>query len=365
MKNKSVIVVFLLILCSLSIVNLLLPDKAVSESERRRLAQRPELSAEQLLSGKAMTAFDKYAMDQFVGREFFRGIKVLTEQHILGKSDTNGLFEASGGIYKIEYPLNEEKVKTLCEKLTALCARYFTEQRVYYAIVPDKNYYLPGDGKYLLMDYPKLTALMAEHMPKNAQYINLFGTLTTANYYKSDGHWRQETLQPVIGRLYEAMDIPVAVDLSQYAVHGYTPFYGAYYGQLVGMAPPDTLYWLESEEIANTAVHALGNGGMAQVPVYFEDGLSGMDAYDLFLHGAQPLLVLENKRDTSGRELIIFRDSFGSSLAPLLLPGYAKITLVDLRYITRELLGDYIDFEKQDILFLYSTTIINNSDIIR
>lgn len=59
-----------------------------------------------------------------------------------------------------------------------------------------------------------------------------------------------------------------------------------------------------------------------------------MDAYDLFLTGAAAFLILENKNNLGGRELVIFRDSFASSLAPLLMEGYSKITLIDLRYLS-------------------------------
>ena len=52
---------------------------------------------------------------------------------------------------------------------------------------------------------------------------------------------------------------------------------------------------------------------------------------------------------------------YGSSLAPLLASGYRTITLVDLRYLSSDQLDQYIDFEDQDVLFLYSTLLLNNS----
>ena len=70
---------------------------------------------------------------------------------------------------------------------------------------------------------------------------------------------------------------------------------------------------------------------------------------------------LENPENDTGKELIVFRDSFASSLIPLLVEGYDKITLVDTRYISPKILNKYIEFNNQDILFLYSTSIINNS----
>ena len=83
----------------------------------------------------------------------------------------------------------------------------------------------------------------------------------------------------------------------------------------------------------------------------------------MFLSGATALITVENPlaAPKTDRELIIFRDSFGSSLAPLLLSDYAKITLVDLRYIAWSYLKQFVEFDNQDILFIYGTTLLNDS----
>ena len=90
-----------------------------------------------------------------------------------------------------------------------------------------------------------------------------------------------------------------------------------------------------------------------------------MDGYDTFLSGAQALLTVENPLAGTDRRLILFRDSFGSSLAPLLLDSYREITLVDLRYLSSSLLGDYVDFDGADVLFLYSTSILNSAMLLK
>jgi len=79
-----------------------------------------------------------------------------------------------------------------------------------------------------------------------------------------------------------------------------------------------------------------------------ESGHLSMD-YDAF----------EKTMAENSRELILFRDSFGSSIAPLLLDGYSKITLVDTRYIHPDLLGKFVDFRGCDVLFLYSILVLN------
>ena len=96
-------------------------------------------------------------------------------------------------------------------------------------------------------------------------------------------------------------------------------------------------------------------------PLYNLEKANGGKPYDLFLSGPQGIQIMENPKGPAGKELVIFRDSFGSSLAPLLLEGYSKITLVDLRYVFSHTLDQYVDFTDQDVLFLYSSLLLNNS----
>ena len=67
------------------------PDDAVSVSERRKLAQKPELTLSSVLRGEFMTKFETYTLDQFPLRDSFRRLKAVTLLdlsliHILRKS---------------------------------------------------------------------------------------------------------------------------------------------------------------------------------------------------------------------------------------------------------------------------------------
>ena len=95
------------------------------------------------------------------------------------------------------------------------------------------------------------------------------------------------------------------------------------------------------------------------------DKLTSRDLYDVFLSGSRSLLTIENPHAATDRELILFRDSFGSALAPLLVQGYAKVTLVDIRYIQIDVLDRFLEFGGQDVLLLYSTSVLNNSQTIK
>ena len=75
--------------------------------------------------------------------------------------------------------------------------------------------------------------------------------------------------------------------------------------------------------------------------------------------------MIENPNAGSEKELIVFRDSFGSSIVPLLIDEYSKITVIDTRYVQSKVLESLVEFHGQDTLFLYSTLILNNSTALR
>ena len=63
--------------------------------------------------------------------------------------------------------------------------------------------------------------------------------------------------------------------------------------------------------------------------IYNFDKMNSLDKYDIYLSGAVSLISIENTENKTGRELVVFRDSFASSFVPLLVEGYDKITLID------------------------------------
>jgi hypothetical protein len=86
--------------------------------------------------------------------------------------------------------------------------------------------------------------------------------------------------------------------------------------------------------------------------------------YDFFLSagegGFRSVQIINNPNATTDKELVVFRDSFGSSLVPLLVEGYAKITVLDARYLNEVMIGNFVTFEDQDVLFIHSTGVLNN-----
>ena len=60
-----------------------------------------------------------------------------------------------------------------------------------------------------------------------------------------------------------------------------------------------------------------------------------------------------------GKTLVVFRDSYGANLLPLVAEGYETIYSIDLRDTMSLALGGLgIDFENADVLFIHSTTVL-------
>ena len=194
----------------------------------------------------------------------------------------------------------------------------------------------------------------------NLNNIDIRNIMNIKDYYETDTHWKQENLDKVVKQIVTSMGKEYIEE--DYKKSQYEEFYGASYSKAGMNIKPDTLTYLEKEDFKNIIVKHLEYG---EKPIYDTEKLKGIDSYDVFLSGASSLIEIENKNLFDDSTLILFRDSFGSSIAPLLIPYYNKIIMVDLRYIDFNYAKEILDFENADVLFLYSTLIINNSNLLK
>ncbi len=340
------------------------PTRDISEAERRPLEQMPELTVESLLDGKFMGDFEDFTLDQFPLRDTFRQLKALFHYNALQQLDNNEIYMADGYAAQLEFPLNQASLDHAAKRFTAFYNKYLkdTGSTVFMTVVPDKGYYLAEENGYLAMDYQAMFDSLKEQMPW-ATHIDITDCLSVEDYYRTDTHWRQEKLLPVAQKLSAALGVtaPQTGDFTVTRVE--KPFYGVYYGQAALPMDAEYIYYLRSDLLEACQVYQYEYSGYS--PVYDMTKLESKDLYDIFLSGPRSLLTIENPNATTDRELIIVRDSFGSSIAPLLVQDYAKVTLVDIRYLNMNVLGHYLEFKGQDVLFLYSSLVLNNSETIQ
>lgn len=353
-KNIVVTIGFIIILIGIFLTNIIVKDKQISTTERRKLAQLPEISVAKIISGDVMEKWEDYVADQFVARDLFRTIKSLWSINVFKQKDNNNLFIKDESIYKMEYPLNEKNLEKSLDKINNVYQKNLQNMNVYYAIIPDKNYYLENDD-HLKLDYEKVKETTKNKLTE-MNYIDIWDDLKLDDYYKTDLHWKQENLQNVVKQIEESMNLESTSEVN-YIKKDMGEFFGTYYRQLGLKLPLDRLYILTNDILENCTTYNYENKKTSRI---YETGASA-DKYDIYLSGATPIISVQNPNAKTEKELLLFRDSFGSSLAPLLVENYRKITLIDLRYISSKLLENYINFENQDVLFLYSTVVLNQN----
>ena len=293
-------------------------------------------------------------MDNFYQRETFRKLKTSVELDVFKKQDVNKIYKYNDFLVEQIYPLDEKSAINLTNKINYIKDSYLNEtNKIYYSIIPDKNYYT--DNSHLKLDYDKMQQIMENNL-NGLQYIDIFQDLSLDSYYYTDSHWKQEKLQNVAKTIAENMNFSITQNYNEQKV---ATFKGVYAGQLPINTKEDEIKILVNNVIADA--NAYNYETKEQGGIYNFKKLTGYDKYDIYLSGATPLIEISNANNKTNKTLVIFRDSYASSLAPLLTEGYSKITLVDTRYISPKILNEYVNFENADILFLYSTLIINNS----
>ena len=224
-------------------------------------------------------------------------------------------------------------------------------------IIPDKNYYLESKD-FLHIDYDYI---YNEINKLNIKTIDISNIMSLEDYYETDTHWRQEKLDKVIKKMSQIMNFNY--QKINYKENIYNNFYGVYYGESAINRKPETLIYLTNNNLNNLQVKYLENNNLSTI--YNLDNLTSLDSYEVYLDGASSFIETYNKNSNSDKELIIFRDSFASSITPLLTNYYKKITLIDNRYINSNNYLNLIEFTNQDIIFMYSTLIVNNSSTLK
>ncbi|MBR1970072.1 MAG: hypothetical protein IKA17_06925 [Clostridia bacterium] len=374
-KNLLMILICSVVILSMSIASVLSADKGISYSERRELKQFSSLGETSILSSEFSKEVEKYLLDQMPLREGLRMLDSRIRLNVLMQSDANGLWAYKDQILKNDQPLNEKQVAYGINLMNRLIKTNLQNANVFYSVIPEKTYYVRDKFKHLKFDYNKLENLLKNGV-EGASYIDIKDTLELSDYYLTDTHWSQDKLFETVDKIAKSMGSDAfIIPETEYEKHTLDPFYGVYWSQAAIGEKPDKLCYLTSDYTENAKVYGIdpevlknqfGVNDTLEKKVYATDRFGKMDSYDVFLSGAQPLVTIECENAKTDKELIIFRDSFSSSIAPLFAGAYKKVTLIDLRYMPSMLLKQFVEFKAgQDVLFLYSASLYNSSMLLK
>ena len=369
-RAYALILVFVLALFSIPIASLVTADEPISMSEKRPLKQYMDYEAYKAAHRGAglseyLSYLESYLLDQFPKRDLLRQSLARFRLGVLRQLDHHGYFEKDGHLGKLDPILNERALDYALSILENVASDRLSQSghRVF-ALIPDKNVYLTDKSDYPSYAYDAFFQQVQVAMRGETEVLSLLPYLSIDDYYKTDPHWDQGKLFQVANAILAEFGFNAGLSSDMFQLHRYEGYDGTYKAHMAGGSLSDTLSWLRNDAIDAMTVYDLVTGEKG--PIYQEDKLRGTDAYDLFLGGAKALLTIHNPHQENGRQLIVFRDSFGSSLIPLLALYYEDVIVVDLRYIQMTSVAQLVEMRDDgDALFLFSTSVLNSPGVFK
>ncbi|MBQ8861038.1 MAG: hypothetical protein IJ015_06875 [Ruminococcus sp.] len=276
----------------------------------------------------------------------------------LSLSFTKGIKESEEN--KNEYYIFENSIVKSEDRLNPYMADYAIKlfervnddmltgsNNVYFAIIPDKEKYI-NENKALYDEFYEYYANSLSF----ATMIDVYDTLQFSDFYLSDPHIRQERLVPLASQLIKSMNGESVGDFKENLID--TQFVGSYSKHVDNKVTDSGVYYLSSDEVDKLKIEE-------GVKMYDFEKLESDEPYTFFLSGNQPIVTIKNENAENDKRLVVFRDSFFSNLAPILATAYKETVVIDLRFVMSEYVGELVDFENADVLFIYSTLLLNNS----
>ena len=353
-------VIFIGFIGTFCVLNFVVPQPAVLVSERRVPAKFPDVTLNAITTGEFMSGFDAYATDRFVYRDTFRMINAFQILDIYRQTDKSGLYRSNAvGLGEFRH-INETSFRQTAQRIQRAAAHAADSGlNIYYSIIPDKSIY--AERYFPGFDLTTAESIICDVL-SDYKYISLYESLTSEMFYKTDLHWDQSKISVPVSHILSQMGTDVSPDNSSQVIAG--EWSGVYAGQLALPVDPDIMTYIDVQGLTvkylNDKTFEFDEGTLYDI-----NRFNGIDPYDIFLRGPQPLIIIENP-EAPERELYLFRDSFGSSMAPLMAQAYSKITIIDLRYINLQVLDMFFEFTPgSDALFIYSSQIFNNPSIIQ
>ncbi len=325
------------------------PDRAFSENENRYLQTTPELTADNVLSGKFMTETENYTSDQILLRDFWTGTRSAL-QRLEGRQDISGTYLGADGRYFAKVTDDTFDWDNYQKNLTAVEAFFAANS---------------GKACTVLM-VPSPAGVLGAELPANAPYYDedrafsmleerLGGTFADTRtalagaadpYYHTDHHWTTAGAQAAYG---------VWAAATGHTARSYTltqaadSFRGTLYSKVL---LPDSAYDAV-DYCPDITIVSADCDGTERDSLYDLTALEKKDKYELFLGGNYAKAVIRTGTE-NGKHLLVIKDSFANCFVPFLAGDYETITMVDLRYC-REKLQPLAD-EADDILVLYEIT---------
>ena len=351
--------IFILCLFGVMLVNIIIPDREMSEEENRMLASKPKLTFSTLVNGDFMEQYEEYLSDQFAGRDLWHRMKVALDR-FGGSRMENGIYIGKDGqlLQDIQVPDQEH----LSENLDAI--KEFTETYqdipVTMILVPDAACILNDRLPWLasVEDQNQMISMVEQSLGDSVTWVDAASALNKHKrekiYYLTDHHWTS------LGAFYTFQEVAPALGIEEDVSDKFLSYTvsDSFNGVLAsesgaGLGTEENIDIYVPREGDNDVIVNYVNESKRTTSLYDSSKLETKDQYGVFLGGNTSLIDIRTV-STSQKRLLVVKDSFANSFIPFLAPYYREIVVVDPRYYSGTIEDIMSSYRITDALFLYS-----------
>ncbi|MDD4080980.1 MAG: DHHW family protein [Eubacteriales bacterium] len=316
---------FAALILVMGILLAVLPRQDFSPLEKRYLAKPPALTME---GGQFSRDIEAFLGDHFPFRANWVGLDA-QRRLLSGTMAADEVWRLKdGALVQAPLPRDWERL----ERNLALLSEFAKNAGLPLTLVcPPAAGAVSGQEGYFPWPDGEVIKRLEESPPGTVQAAPLFEAFSrhaSPLYYRTDPHWNGEgaylayrQAAPLLG----FDPIPASV----FTVSESPGFLGSNYSRSgLWATPPDTLaMWDAGQNLEIT----FDNAPDTYASLFFPEHLEEPDQYPVFLDGNHGLSDIRNLDNPRGPVLMMLKDSFGNSLAPLLVPHYSRVIILDLR----------------------------------
>ncbi len=352
--DRQLMIFILLLLFIPASFNLLTDSRSFSELENRVLSGKVLWDKDLLQSGILAERVERYVQDQFPLRDVFINLKS-DVQVLLGKEENNGVYLGKDDYLFAKPKIYDEKV--LLENIAAVNALYGKiGEKLTVLLVPPSSMIneekLPSfaDSKKESIQYQSILDGLESERKIDLHYLFQLHKKEEI-YFRTDHHWTQYGAYLAYLELMNSLSME-AVDNTDFTVHKAEGFLGTYYSKFRGSFTEPEEFVLYERESADLSVEYVGEN-RTENRVIFKENLSIHDKYKTYLDGNYPLIRIKDENKSSGKKVLVLKDSFANAMAPYLSESFREVHYLDLRYYNLSL-EDYMREESFDeVILLY------------
>lgn len=354
--NALLMFALVLIVLIFAVANLIHRDRDVSESENRKLAQRPKFSVGALFDGSYFSGVTAWYNDQFVGRDGWITWN-LDGQKLVGRREIGDVYLGRKG-YLLKKPVAAvpEVVDAKMEAMRTFAEAY-PDIPMYLTIVPS--------AATILTDKTPRNAPLPDQLGEIQNIYTHVGTVIPLDvsstlqrhkdeyiYYKTDHHWTSLGARYAFEAMALNMDITAVADYDVHTVSN--TFQGTQSSESGDRRSKDTVdvYTPKGSEVSYYVNYPSTQEKSSSM--YKSECLKTKDQYTVFFGGNYPMVEIFTTSD-SGRSLLIFKDSYANCFIQFLVPYFDRIIMIDPRYYYDDLTSVIKGNGITDILYLYSS----------